>query len=97
MEGGIIYKITNQINRKVYIGKTIQSLDRRLRQHFSDAKRGKKTFLMDAIRKCGENNFRIEIIKKFHNRKNLLEREKFYIAKYKSNAIRYSNPSFGYN
>lgn len=34
-----VYKITNQVNGKVYIGKTVRSLDARWRQHVSDAKR----------------------------------------------------------
>ena len=30
---GFIYKITNQINKKIYIGKTIFSITRRFNQH----------------------------------------------------------------
>ena len=42
---GIVYIITNLVNSKKYIGQTIQKIDRRLSQHFSDARRGKMTFI----------------------------------------------------
>lgn len=94
---GCVYKIVNKINGKVYIGITIQKLKRRLSQHFSVAKRGKKTIFCEAIRKYGNHNFSIQILEKCNNKKELLEREKEYIKKYKSNVFRYGNPSLGYN
>ena len=30
---GLIYKITNQLNNKVYIGKTVESLEERWKEH----------------------------------------------------------------
>ena len=30
---GYIYKITNQINNKIYIGKTVKSIERRFWEH----------------------------------------------------------------
>ena len=34
-----IYKITNQINGKVYIGKTLSSIEERWKEHCKDYKR----------------------------------------------------------
>lgn len=35
---GIIYKVTNLINGKMYIGQTVSGLDERKRKHINDAK-----------------------------------------------------------
>lgn len=55
----IIYKITNLINDKVYIGQTINKLNRRLEKHFSG--RG-SVILKAAVEKYGKDNFKIEVI-----------------------------------
>jgi group I intron endonuclease len=55
-----IYKITNNINGKMYIGKT-KNIEKRLKQHINSSKR-KKTKLYCAINKYGFNNFTIDII-----------------------------------
>lgn len=57
----IIYKFTNKIDGKDYIGQTTQSLEARVSQHFSDAKSGRRDYVIDrAIRKYGRENFIIE-------------------------------------
>ncbi|MFX0022662.1 MAG: GIY-YIG nuclease family protein [Candidatus Hermodarchaeota archaeon] len=94
---GIIYRITNLKNGKVYIGKTIQTLKRRWSQHIADSTRGKQTFLCLAIKKYKALNFKIEQIHDCKNKKDLNESEQNFIRKYKSNAMNYSNPSYGYN
>lgn len=58
---GFIYIITNKVNQKQYVGKTVRSLKLRFKQHCQDAKRGYKYALQKAIRKYGVDNF--EIIK----------------------------------
>lgn len=35
----IIYKVTNKINNKVYIGQTVHTLNYRMAQHYKDARR----------------------------------------------------------
>ena len=57
-----IYKITNTINGKVYIGQTIQPLAKRWKQHKRNA-RGNETYSIHrAIAKYGEENFTIECL-----------------------------------
>jgi group I intron endonuclease len=72
----IIYKITNNINDKFYIGKTIKTADERFKRHFYNHKT-QNTYLYKAMRKYGFENFSIEIIEETRN---LDEREKFWIS-----------------
>lgn len=86
---GIIYKITNKINNKVYIGQTIRSLKTRWKHHIYDALNQKtNTRLARAIRKYGINNFSIEILEQTNQ---LNEREIYYVDLFKSTG------SSGYN
>lgn len=58
-----IYKITNTINGKIYIGQTVQNIKNRWRQHINDAyTESKCAHLHAAIRKYGEDNFNIEVV-----------------------------------
>jgi len=57
---GIVYLITNQINGKVYVGQTIRPLEFRYAQHKSEARRGRRYALYNAIRKYGLQNFTIQ-------------------------------------
>lgn len=54
----IIYKITNNINGKMYIGQTINSIKERLRCHLKES----SGYFPKALRKYGIENFTIEII-----------------------------------
>lgn len=81
---GFIYKITNKVNGKVYIGQTIMPVKNRMYKHFSKARTGEGTTGIDAaIRKYGEENFEIEQILECPN-EDLDFQEKFYISKYNS-------------
>ena len=62
MRKGRIYKITNNINGKLYIGQTIYPLSYRYTNHLSDARNGRGYAMASAIRKYGEKNFKIELI-----------------------------------
>ena len=77
-----IYKITNNINNKVYIGKTEFSIEKRFKEHCRDAFKSsnEKRPLYNAIRKYGVEHFNIEVIEECDNPE---EREKFWIAYYK--------------
>jgi len=93
---GIIYKITNLKNCKVYIGQTIQPLNIRWCAHKSDAKSGKNKPLYNGIRKYQERNFKVEEIERCTSAEQLDEREKYWIRYYKSNILEFG-PDFGYN
>ena len=88
---GFIYKITNDINQKVYIGKTLTSLEQRWQEHRRDAykERNEKRPLYDAIRKYGEQHFSIELVEEC-DVAILSNREIYWIEEYHS----FSN---GYN
>lgn len=78
---GCIYKITNQINGKFYIGKTIKTLQNRFHNHCYEAlKRNSTTYFHRAIRKYGKENFILEEIELCDN-KILNEKEVFWISK----------------
>ena len=90
----IIYKITNLINNKVYIGETIRSLNKRWSEHIHESftpGHGYNYHLHCAIRKYGIKNFIIEIIDNCPDEQRFkLESE--YIKQYES-----TNPEKGYN
>lgn len=59
-----IYQITNRINGKIYIGKTINSLEQRWKQHYYEmnSSRIKNRPLYNAMRKYGFENFSISVL-----------------------------------
>lgn len=91
---GYIYKITNNINNKVYIGQTI-NIEKRWYKHQYLAKTGFKRHLYEAMRKYGIDNFSIEIIEEC-DADVLDDRERYWINQYKSFDRCYGyNKSFG--
>lgn len=58
----IVYKATNKINGKIYIGKTIRKLSHAKARHFNRAKLGFDTYFYNAIRKYGFDSFEWEVI-----------------------------------
>jgi len=88
-----IYKITNKLNNKIYIGKSKEPF-RRLAYHFfvAESKNQQLYALHYAIKKYGQENFYCEIIEKCQDEIICFEREKYWILYYKSN-----NRKIGYN
>lgn len=85
---GYIYKITNKINNKSYIGQTITPIKVRMYKHYSHAKTA--TSGIDfAIQKYGKENFIIEQLCECNN-ECLNDQERYYIHYYDT----YNN---GYN
>lgn len=81
----IIYKVTNKINEKIYIGQTVQKLNERINAHKSSAKNDCQYSFHKAIRKYGFNNFEWEILEKYITDKNHLDKlELYYIKRYNS-------------
>lgn len=79
-----IYKTTNNINGKIYIGKSETT-----NEHYL----GSGIYLQRAIKKYGKNNFIREVIEDNINNSNILcEREIYWIKYFNS-----TNPKIGYN
>lgn len=77
----IIYKITNDINGKLYIGQTIRPLITRWKSHVYKAKSGSQYALHCAIRKYGEEHFHIEQIDIATSIEELNSKEIYWIDK----------------
>lgn len=75
---GYIYKITNNINGKVYIGQTIKTVEKRFRQHINNSNKPyfSQIILYKAMNKYGIENFSVEKIEEIDNSL-LNEREKY--------------------
>ena len=88
-----IYKITNKVNKKIYIGQTINSIEKRFQRHINDALNYVvDTHLARAIRKYGKDQFEIELIECVSNQIELTTRERYWINFYNS-----TNSKIGYN
>lgn len=72
----IIYKITNNINNKIYVGQTTQKVSRRLRRHASGKE---ESVISRAIKKYGIEKFNIEELYYSFSLEDLNEKEKFFI------------------
>lgn len=84
---GYIYKITNILNNKIYIGQTKRTIEVRWKGHLTSAFNSSQNSynypLYKDIRKYGIENFKISIIEKCPI--NLLdEKEKYWISYYNS-------------
>lgn len=93
-----IYKITNLINQKVYIGQTVQKNPMmRWYSHLADARRGKKSYLLDSIRKYGQESFSWEIIDLSNNIDDLNAKEEKWLEHYRNLVEVYNNREAGGN
>jgi len=78
-----IYKITNKLNGKSYIGQTKRSIEQRWRRHINDAINNTlDTHFARAIRKYGEKSFSVEEICSTESQDELNQLENYYIHKY---------------
>lgn len=82
---GKIYKITNNLNNKVYIGQTTQSLTRRFNCHCCNdtSGRGRNMYIKRAILKYGKEHFKISLIEETPIEL-LDDREIYWISYYNS-------------
>ena len=81
---GSIYKITNDINDKIYIGQTINDINYRFRSHINEAKQcNYQNKFHLALLEIGPEHFKIEEIENCNNDK-LNERECYWIKYYDS-------------
>ena len=77
----IIYKTTNLIDGKFYIGK-----DEKNKKSYY----GSGTYFKNALKKYGKENFRKDILEFCTDREHLCEREKFWIALTKAKELGYN-------
>lgn len=82
---GYIYKITNLINGKIYVGK-------RVKPQFDKYYWGSGLIIKAAIKKYGKENFKRELIQECFNDEELNICERFWIKSLQAN-----NPDIGYN
>lgn len=87
-----IYKITNQTNDKVYIGKSVDMFTR-WRHHERELQRGKhcNVHLQKSWNKYGENTFKFEVVE-VCDEKLLKDREMYWMGVFNS-----LKPEWGYN
>jgi group I intron endonuclease len=92
----IIYKVTNLVNGKVYIGLTTQTLTKRKNNHLCEAFSLESDYVFHrALRKYGKENFSWEVIDNANTLEELKEKEKYWILYY--NSYIHSDNSNGYN
>lgn len=91
MKLGKIYLISNEINHKLYVGQTVQSLNKRFNGHccYSKTDKSVNMYIKRAIHKYGKDKFHIELLEECPVEL-MNEREKYWIKFYDS----YNN---GYN
>ena len=93
----IVYKATNQLNGKIYIGATVKSFKKRVKGHTKSIGRGSRLYFHREVRKYGIENFKWEVICICPNIESLYEQEQYYIALYDSMQSGYNNTSGGLN
>ena len=82
---GYIYKITNKVDNKIYIGQTVKTAEKRFQQHKNNSNKSyfSQIVLYKAFNKYGIDNFICEQIEEVPNEL-LDEREKYWIEYYDS-------------
>jgi group I intron endonuclease len=80
----IIYKSTNKITGKIYIGQTTKSLEKRIKGHIKESKIDKSRPFLLSIKKYGIDNFTFEVIDTTNNLDELNNKEIYWIDFYNS-------------
>jgi len=81
----IIYKATNKVSGKCYIGQTVKTLENRIYHHISNSKSAiHKSIFHNALKSYGSDNFEWEVIATADTKEQLNELEIYYITKYDS-------------
>ncbi|HIC5345224.1 TPA: GIY-YIG nuclease family protein [Salmonella enterica] len=72
---GSVYKITNLVNQKAYIGITKRDPMQRWWEHCNSAQKGSDYFIHQAIRKYGEESFSVQVLAQTKSLEDLKELE----------------------
>jgi len=80
----IIYKATNKITNKIYVGQTTHTLDKRIKNHIKESKIDSNRPFMLSINKYGVDNFIFETIDSANNLDELNDKEIYWIDFYNS-------------
>lgn len=88
-----IYKITNLVNGKIYIGYTGQTVDERYREHLIESRRRPRLELHRAIKKYGIESFTVECVYQSLSKEHILDMETHFIKYYSSHC----EDGHGYN
>lgn len=91
---GKIYKISNTVNEKIYIGSTCSPLEVRLYQHKQHARQAPARLVYAELLSVGLENVLIELLEicPRDNKKDILTREQHYINELKP-ALNKNNPA----
>jgi group I intron endonuclease len=84
---GIVYRVTNTVNGKTYIGITTRSLSIRKSGHYNRANNGSKNKFHRALLKHREDCFVWETICSCNDLLELEEKEKYYISLFKEDEL----------
>lgn len=90
----LVYRATNKINGKCYIGITTKTLEYRKITHQKAAKYVNRKFY-NVMNKYGFDNFEWDVLEECNSISELLERECYYIDKYNSMSVGYNLTSGG--
>ena len=93
----LIYRITNRVNGRQYVGRTIQGLRTRWQKHVRSAIRNDhpRIALHSAIRKYGPDAFCVEVLAKLQTNTDLLDAERLFIWAHRQSNIRLYNLTAG--
>ena len=95
----LIYKITNLINNKCYIGQTIKTAEQRWKEHQSHAfgshPNDQNKTLYKAIRKYGLENFTFEVLQDNIETFEQLDKAEIYWIDYYNSFVKGYNETFG--
>ena len=80
----IVYKITNKINGKCYIGMTVRTIEERFKSHISASRQGSSFRFHSAIRKYGVDCWDLQILEESSDISFIRKKEEKFISEYKT-------------
>ena len=93
----IVYKITNKITGKSYIGSTTRSLNIRKKEHIYKSNNNPQCYIHKSIRKYGNLNFKWEVLVECNNRHEMYNMEYHFIKQYNTVVPNGYNLTEGYD